>query len=261
MGSRSLQRDGHRVVAYDARGHGASSPAPSPDAYGYETSRATCSRCSTTAGSTARCWPAPRWGRTRSCASRSTTATASPASSSSRRPSTRTTRRTRSAAGPLGRALREGLREGGVEGFVEAYGTPESPERWHETIFKVLRQRLSAHEHPEALADALRAVPRSRPFEDWSELAELGDPRDRRRQPRRGRPRAPVRGRRALRRGDPRRGAALGGARAAPRWPGRAASSRRSSPSSARGWVRPTAASDGIRAISTTAHSTTVSWS
>ena len=73
-------------------------------------------------------------------------------------------------------ALAAGLREGGVEGFVEAYGTPKSPERWHETIFKVLRQRLSAHEHPEALADALSAVPRSRPFAAWSELAELAIP-------------------------------------------------------------------------------------
>ena len=69
---------------------------------------------------------------------------------------------------PAGTRSPTGLREGGVEGFVEAYGTPKSPERWHDTIFKVLRQRLAAHEHPEALADALRAVPRSRPFEDWS---------------------------------------------------------------------------------------------
>jgi pimeloyl-ACP methyl ester carboxylesterase len=36
MGSQALQRGGHRVVAYDARGHGASSPAPAPDAYRYE---------------------------------------------------------------------------------------------------------------------------------------------------------------------------------------------------------------------------------
>src|SRR5215207_9030261 len=36
MGSRSLERSGHRVVAYDARGHGASSPAPDPDAYDYD---------------------------------------------------------------------------------------------------------------------------------------------------------------------------------------------------------------------------------
>ena len=40
----------------------------------------------------------------------------------------------------------------------------------------MLRQRLGAHEHPEAVADALRAVPRSRPFEAWSELAELEMP-------------------------------------------------------------------------------------
>src|ERR1700722_717868 len=35
MGSRSLERSGHRVIGYDARGHGSSSPAPSPDAYTY----------------------------------------------------------------------------------------------------------------------------------------------------------------------------------------------------------------------------------
>src|SRR5207237_8542506 len=36
MGSRALERSGHRVIAYDARGHGQSSPAPAPAAYGYE---------------------------------------------------------------------------------------------------------------------------------------------------------------------------------------------------------------------------------
>src|SRR5690348_522934 len=36
MGSRSLQRSGHRVIAYDARGHGRSSPAPAPADYRYE---------------------------------------------------------------------------------------------------------------------------------------------------------------------------------------------------------------------------------
>ena len=40
----------------------------------------------------------------------------------------------------------------------------------------MLRQRLGAHEHPEAVADALRAVPRSRPFEAWAELGELEVP-------------------------------------------------------------------------------------
>src|SRR5271168_2892052 len=36
MGSRALERSGHRVLSYDARGHGRSSPAPGPEAYGYE---------------------------------------------------------------------------------------------------------------------------------------------------------------------------------------------------------------------------------
>jgi pimeloyl-ACP methyl ester carboxylesterase len=36
MGSRALERAGHRVIAYDARGHGRSAPAPEPGAYGYE---------------------------------------------------------------------------------------------------------------------------------------------------------------------------------------------------------------------------------
>ena len=36
MGSRALERGGHRVIAYDARGHGRSTAAPQPDEYGYE---------------------------------------------------------------------------------------------------------------------------------------------------------------------------------------------------------------------------------
>ena len=35
MGSRALQRSGHRVLAYDARAHGTSDPAPDPEDYGY----------------------------------------------------------------------------------------------------------------------------------------------------------------------------------------------------------------------------------
>jgi pimeloyl-ACP methyl ester carboxylesterase len=73
-------------------------------------------------------------------------------------------------------ALSEGLRRGGIDGFVAAYGEPQVPERWRETVVKVIRQRLSLHEHPEAVADALRAVPRSRPFESLSELGAIAVP-------------------------------------------------------------------------------------
>src|ERR1700729_2212522 len=36
MGSRSLERSGHRVITYDARGHGQSSAASASDAYTYD---------------------------------------------------------------------------------------------------------------------------------------------------------------------------------------------------------------------------------
>ena len=36
MGSRTLERSGHRVLSYDARGHGRSTPAPDRGDYGYE---------------------------------------------------------------------------------------------------------------------------------------------------------------------------------------------------------------------------------
>ena len=90
-------------------------------------SRATCSPCSTTAASTARCSPAPRWARTRSCASRSTTATASPAWSSSRPPSTRTTRRTRSAGSTAGTRSSDGLRERRRGGLRRGLRRAEGP--------------------------------------------------------------------------------------------------------------------------------------
>ncbi len=50
------------------------------------------------------------------------------------------------------------------------------PERWRETVLKVIRQRLSSHEHPEAVADALRVVPRSRPFQALEQLRPISVP-------------------------------------------------------------------------------------
>ena len=72
-------------------------------------------------------------------------------------------------------ALADGLRTGGVEGFVEAYGD-KGPEKWKDTLKTVLRQRLSAHEHQDAVADALHAVPRSRPFASRDDLTRIAAP-------------------------------------------------------------------------------------
>ncbi len=46
MGSRTLERSGHRVIAYDARGHGRSTRRPT-GGYGYERLAPTSRRCST----------------------------------------------------------------------------------------------------------------------------------------------------------------------------------------------------------------------
>jgi hypothetical protein len=69
-------------------------------------------------------------------------------------------------------ALADGLASGGVEGFIEAYDRGLDPE-WRETLLRIARDRLSLHRHPEAVAGALREVPRSSPFEDLSELEFL----------------------------------------------------------------------------------------
>jgi pimeloyl-ACP methyl ester carboxylesterase len=173
MGSRALERSGHRVVAYDARGHGRSSPAPAPDDYGYEAlasdllavlddrgiERAVLAGASMGAHTIVRLAldHGDRVGGL-------VVITPGYTPEGDHRDLERWD------------ALSDGLRRGGVEGFVEAYGDPGVPDAWRETVTKVLHQRLAAHEHPDAVADALRAVPRSRPFEDWAELGELALP-------------------------------------------------------------------------------------
>ena len=73
-------------------------------------------------------------------------------------------------------ALADGLERGGIDGFIAATGDADLPESWRETVEKVTRQRLSQHEHPDAVADALRAVPRSRPFGRIDDLAAISVP-------------------------------------------------------------------------------------
>jgi 3-oxoadipate enol-lactonase len=172
MGSRALERGGHRVATYDARGHGRSSPAPSPEAYGYETladdleavldsldmPRAVLVGASMGAHTITRFAverPERVAGAVFVTPAFDPTAPPDPAS--------------------LARwdRLAAGLREGGVDGFLAAYGDPGA---MRDTVLTVVRQRLSAHEHPEAVADALSAVPRSRPFESWEGLRALDVP-------------------------------------------------------------------------------------
>ena len=72
-------------------------------------------------------------------------------------------------------ALADGLERGGVEGFLEAYDHDLDPE-WRDTLMRIARDRLSVHRHPEALAEAMREVPRSVAFDGLSELESLDVP-------------------------------------------------------------------------------------
>jgi pimeloyl-ACP methyl ester carboxylesterase len=175
MGSRTLERSGHRVIAYDARGHGSSTPAPDPSAYGYQQLAEDLDAVLDTledarailAGASMGAHTAVRLALRRPervAALALITPSFDPAEQRSPEELARWD------------ALAQGLRQGGVEGFVEAYDLSTVPEAWRETIEKVLRQRLSAHEHPLAVADALEVVPRSRPFEDMRELGAIAVP-------------------------------------------------------------------------------------
>jgi 3-oxoadipate enol-lactonase len=173
-GSRSLARSGFRTLAYDARGHGESDPAPSGGGYGFdELAEDLDAVLAAEAGSR----PYVLAGHSMGAHTLTAHALANPG---------------RAAAivviGPvyLGTeptveslaywdGLADGLERGGVDGFLDAYDRDLDP-RWRETVLRITRDRLARHRHPQAVAAALREVPRSRPFEDMSELELLDVP-------------------------------------------------------------------------------------
>ncbi len=175
MGSRALVRSGHRVISYDARGHGRSSPAPDPGAYGYgdlgrdlEAVLDTLGvRRAVLAGASMGAHTA-LWLALQAPERVGGLVVITPAYD----PDTNDDR------ARLARwdALARGLREGGIDGFLDAYGEPSGAPEIRDTVLNVIRQRLALHEHPEAVADALSAVPRSRPFGTLDELAVIAVP-------------------------------------------------------------------------------------
>jgi pimeloyl-ACP methyl ester carboxylesterase len=176
MGSSALERSGHRVISYDARGHGHSDGADGPAAYAYPeliedlravmdergVERAVLAGASMGAHTLlgfALAHPERVAGLV----------VITPAHTDGREGSEESLARWD--------RLADGLRRGGVDGFIAAYGRPRvASERLERTLLTVIRQRMSQHEHLLALADALQGVPRSRPFDSIDELSSIDVP-------------------------------------------------------------------------------------
>jgi pimeloyl-ACP methyl ester carboxylesterase len=198
-GSRALERSGHRVIAYDARGHGRSTPpAPMrtrgheqadaagaagaiPRGYGYEDLAGDLGAVLDAAGvaSSSQEERAVLAGVSMGAHTIVRFALDHPQRVAALAIITpayyRGMRRPEELLAGWD-ALARGLREGGVEGFLGAYQLDSLPESLRATVATVVRQRISAHEHPAAVADALEAVPRSRPFLELAELASIAVP-------------------------------------------------------------------------------------
>jgi pimeloyl-ACP methyl ester carboxylesterase len=173
-GSRALPRKGFFVVSFDARGHGTSDPAPEEEGYGYDAQ-------SPDLGSVI----SDRVGE-------GTVALVGHSMGAHTVAAYALEHRDRVAAvvfaGPVSiglappdevlgewEELADGLERGGVEGFLAVQERGIDPE-WRERIRRFTRARMGQHEHPDAVAEALRQVPRSIPFEGLDELAHLDVP-------------------------------------------------------------------------------------
>jgi pimeloyl-ACP methyl ester carboxylesterase len=174
-GSKALARAGHEQISYDARGHGESDPAPEGAGYTYPELAADLGRIldERTGAAPVLC------GHSMGCHTVAHFALAN-----------RDRVRAVVLIGPVSLGLpateeriaywdklADGLERGGVEGFMRAYEEllDASPD-WRETVLRLTRERMTLHRHPDAVAGALRTMPRSTPFDGLHELESLDLP-------------------------------------------------------------------------------------
>jgi pimeloyl-ACP methyl ester carboxylesterase len=174
-GSKALQRSGHRVVTYDARGHGESDPAPAGEGYGYPRQVEDLERV-----------VAVQVGEGRFLLGGHSMGAHTAVAYALRNPGRLAglvvigpvfTGEVKQSSLEYWDGLAAALESGGVDGFL-AYLEQEQgiDPRWLEPVLRFTRERMLLHRHPEALVEALREVPRSRPFGSLGELGALEVP-------------------------------------------------------------------------------------
>jgi pimeloyl-ACP methyl ester carboxylesterase len=174
-GSRALERAGHTVVSYDARGHGESDPAPAGEGYGYPRLVDDLERVVAAEVGEGRFVLA---GHSMGAHTVVGYALAHPQRLAGL-----------VVIGPVyvGRigdesieywdGLADALDRGGVEGFVDYIAREQGiAPAFRDSVLRFTRERMLLHRHPEALVAALREVPRSRPFGTLAELESLEVP-------------------------------------------------------------------------------------
>jgi len=173
-GSRTLERRDFQQIAYDARGHGASEPAPEGEGYAYAELAADLGRV---IDEVARERPAVLAGHSMGAHTLAAFALANPERVAAIVPIGPADTGAPATEDELAAwdALADGLADDGIEGFLGAYDHGLDPQ-WREVLLRVARERLGAHRHLDAVAAALRETPRSRPFDDVSELEFLDLP-------------------------------------------------------------------------------------
>lgn len=174
-GSRALPRAGYRVVLYDARGHGASDPAADGEGYGYGELAADLERV---IEERLEGGPVLAAGDSMGAHTIATLALRAPERFAGLviiRPASIGLPPTEEVLADWDE-LADGMERAGADGFMGVYERRDHDPEFRRAILAFTRRRLKEHRHPEAVARALREVPRSIPFDGLGELEHLDVP-------------------------------------------------------------------------------------